>query len=183
MDCFIPAHIYPVQNTFKYYILILSLKHLLVLILQAIMSEFDDTEFITKVIAQSEKVMCAEMAKLRKSMQDIENANEVMRLRVDSLESENAALKKQLSDVQLEVLECKTQKLHEDCSMKMQMAFTAALQTFTIPQVPTTIQHVFSPPVTTSSTPQCSELTTPETYTASNLLKRKRCLDNNSTSQ
>ena len=49
------------------------------------MSEFGDTHFVNKLIHQSEKVMCSEMAKLHKRMKDQEEASKVLEQKVTTL--------------------------------------------------------------------------------------------------
>ena len=153
-------------------------------LLQTIMSEFGDTDFVNKLIQQSEKVLCGEMAKLHKKMKVQEEASSVLQQKVAALSAENAELKRELSEVHLEVIECKRQRLHEDCSSKMQTAFSAALQTFNMPPPATSYMDMFIQPAPIVSTASCSNDDQQDTFSATSLHKRKRSEDDdNSTSQ
>ena len=161
-----------------------NIKSLMVfLLLQTTMSELGDIDFLNKLIQQSEKVMCSEMAKLQKKMNEQEEARKVLEQKVATLSAENLALKKELSEVHLEVNECKRQRLHGDCSSKMQTAFSAALQTFNMPPPATSYMDMFIPPQPIVSTASCSNDDQRDTLSATSLHKRKLSTDENSTSQ
>lgn len=154
------------------------------------MSLTDDLDFVSKLIHQSEKVLCAEMAKVRKSMKSQEEANKALEQRVTALEHENESLHREVSELQHQLAECQQKYSHDDCSIKMQNAFSAALNSFPLPMGPpilrdynlVSLPNITSTPTTVGTNP---EPTGNEMYKASRLSfgKRKAAVNTVSTSQ
>ena len=113
---------------------------------QTSMSEADDLEYVTKIVQQSEKFICGELAKLQRELknctqslkvcetkmkkqdvtiQKLETELKVQDQKISSLQTEKQSLIEQVMVLQTQV---DNPKAHSACKSAMEKAFTSALQ-------------------------------------------------------